>query len=424
MVQSGRDAPDWTLNEARARLREAAEALAVRLRWLSVPAIPALAYFANEPVESPWFQALIVFVVAYNLGISAALVRGGQSDSLSAATAILDSVTLTGFCLFSGGFESVLTVFYYLAVCSVSMRLPIGVVSMMGGLYSIELAILAWHDGRLLDGELVVKIAYVFLMIVFVSPLVAEARTRLVEVLAGHEAQRRLLHRLLRTEEDERRRVASELHDRGGGALFSMLHGLRRLRGLAAPSDRAAAAEIDHLIQVTEEMVHDLRTLLADLRPRLLDDLGLAEALRELLTRERALSGLPVSFEVSAETLPEAESSLALYRVAQEAFTNIRRHAAARSVNVRLHEDEDGWSLEIADDGRGLNGSGTGLGLQTMRERVEALGGRLEIRSGRGSGTRVEAQVPRRRTAEERGGETAEPLVEIGELHADSSVPR
>ena len=264
-------------------------------------------------------------------------------------------------------------------------------------------AVLASMDGSLLTSELAVKIAYVFLTVAFVSPLVHEARNRFAEVLAGHEAQRLLLHRLLRTGEAERRRIAGELHDRGGGALFSLLHGLRRLREFVQPRDAAAEAEVDRLIRVTEETVHDLRTLLADLRPRLLDDLGLAGALRELLSRERALSGIPVSF------VPDSECSLALYRVAQEAFTNIRRHSQAGSAQVRLVRDHGGWSLAIEDDGRGLDGNRTGLGLTTMRERVEALGRRFEIRSVDGAGTRVAAWVPEHNS---------------GEGHGDSSLSR
>jgi signal transduction histidine kinase len=147
--------------------------------------------------------------------------------------------------------------------------------------------------------------------------------------------------------------------------------------------------------------------MLADLRPRLLDDLGLVEALRELLTRERALSGIPVSLAVETEALPDSESALALYRVAQEAFTNIRRHAHARAANVRLARDDAGWSLAIEDDGSGLNVNRTGLGLRTMRERVEALGGRLEVHSRRGSGTRVAAWVPQHQGAGDGNGDSS-----------------
>ena len=403
------DAAEWTSTEARARFQEAAEQLAVRLRWLSIGAIPVLAFLSGEPVRSPWFESLVASAGVYNFVVSRALARGRRGPALSTGTAAIDCLYLFSMSWLSGGLNSVITTYDYLAMVSVCMRLPIVPALGIGGLYALQLSALAWMDGALWGGELPVRICYVFLTIVFVSPLVYEARRRFAEVLAGHQAQRLLLHRLLRTGEDERRRIARELHDRGGGALFSLLHGLRRLREFVQPGDAAAAAEVDRLIQVTEATVHDLRAMLADLRPRLLDDLGLAEALRELLTRERALTGIPVSFEVSTEALPDSESALALYRVAQEAFTNIRRHAQAHAANVRLAQDDGGWSLAIEDDGGGLNGKHAGLGLRTMRERVEALGGRLDIQSSRGAGTRIAAWVPEQ---------------SAGEGHGDSSLSR
>jgi two-component system, NarL family, sensor kinase len=403
MVRSERNATEWTSTEARARFREAAEQLAVRLRWLSIVAIPVLAYLSGQPIRSPWFEVLVASAGVYNLLVKNALAGGRRGQALSIGTAALDSCYLFAMCWLSGGVHSVITTYDYLAMVSVCMRLPIGPSLAIGGLYAIELSALAWMDGSVWAGQLPVKISYVFLTVVFVSPLVYEARNRFAEVLAGHQAQRSLLHRLLRTGEDERRRIAGELHDRGGGALFSLLHGLRRLREFVEPRDAAAEAEVDRLIKVTEATLHDLRALLADLRPRLLDDLGLAEALRELLSRERALSGLPVSFEADDGVLPDSESALALYRIAQEAFTNIRRHAHASSANVRLAHGEGGWSLAIEDDGSGLNGNRTGLGLRTMRERVEALGGRLEIHSIQGAGTRVSAWVPEASSGEPNG---------------------
>jgi signal transduction histidine kinase len=397
-------AADSTLDEARARFRETAERLAVHLRWLSLGVIPILAYASDRVVRSPWFEVVCLAGLVYNWIVRRGLAGGRRTPAFSYGTAIVDSLFLTLMSALSGGIDSVLTIYPILAMASVCMRLRLLPSIGMGVLYTFELTLLAWLSGDVWHGELPVKIAYVFLAIVFVAPLVQEARDRFAEVLSGHEAQRTLLHRLLRTGEDERRRIASELHDRGGGALFSMLHGLRRLREIV-PSEgsRAAASEVDHLIQVTEATVHDLRIMLADLRPRLLDDLGLAEALRELLSRERALTGLPVSFHCQAEVLPDAERALALYRIAQEAFTNIRRHAHARSANVELARDDRGWSLAIEDDGAGLNGRRTGLGMQTMRERVEALGGHLEIASRNGSGTRVVAWVPGELPGEKNG---------------------
>lgn len=403
MIRSEQNAADWALSEARARSRESAEQLAVRLRWLSIVAMPIVARLSGQPIRSPWFEGLLVLGIAYNLSISRALGRGWRAPSLSLATAVTDSLFLLMSCWLSGGIHSALTTYDYLAMLSVCTRLSFVPTLALGALYAAELSLLAWLDGSLWQGELPVKICYVFLTAIFVFPLAEEARDRFAEVLAGHQAQRRLLHRLLRTGEDERRLVARELHDRGGGALFSLLHGLRRLREFVHPRDAGAEAEVDRLIAVTEATVNDLRALLADLRPRLLDDLGLAEALRELLSRERALSGIPVSFEVATDVLPDSESALALYRVAQEAFTNIRRHAQANEANVRLARDDGGWTLAVEDDGNGLNDGRAGLGLRTMQERVEALGGRLEIRSAPGSGTKIWAWVPENLSGEGNG---------------------
>src|SRR5439155_6299197 len=253
------DVKDWTSTEARARFREAAEQLAVRLRWLSIGAIPVLAFLSDEPVRSPWFETLVASAGAYNFLVSRALARGRRGPELSTGTAAIDCLYLFFMSWLSGGIHSVITTYDYLAMVSVCMRLPILPSLGIGGLYALQLSALAWMDGGLSGGELPVRICYVFLTIVFVSPLVYEARNRFAEVLAGHQAQRLLLHRLLRTGEDERRTIARELHDRGGGALFSLLHGLRRLREFVDSRDTAAEAEVDRLIRVTEATVHDLR---------------------------------------------------------------------------------------------------------------------------------------------------------------------
>lgn len=391
------------LAEARARSREAAERLAVTLRWISLIVMVALAWISGQPVTRPGFDAAIALGLMYNGAVSLAVARGASAQSLSVGTSVVDSIFLLALIGLSGGIESPLRGFFFLAMVSVCMRLPVSASIAVGVVYAAELATLAWTEDKLWSGAVVVEISYVFLTIVFVSPLAQEARSRFAEALVGQEAQRRLLHRLLRTGEDERRQIARELHDRGGGALFSLLYGLRRLREFVHPRDAGADAEVERLIAVTESTVNDLRTLLADLRPRLLDDLGLAEALRELLSRERALSGIPVSLEVEGESLPDSESALALYRVAQEAFTNIRRHAHAREANVRLGKEEGGWTLAVEDDGEGLNGNRSGLGLRTMRERVEALGGKLEIHSAPGAGTKIWAWVPENGSGEGNG---------------------
>lgn len=197
-----------------------------------------------------------------------------------------------------------------------------------------------------------------------------------------------------RSEEEQRRRLASELHDRSDRQ--DSVAASRRLRDIVQPGQVSAREEVDGLTAVVEESVRDLRTMLADLRPRLLDDPGLVEALRDLLARERALSDFELSLEVSGVEAPQGQSALALYRVTQEALTNVRRHAHAQRASVSFGGENGSWKLQVEDDGVGINGtSPEGLGLRTMRERVESLGGSLRIDAEPGRGTRIVAEVPR-----------------------------
>jgi signal transduction histidine kinase len=406
-------------SKAEEHFRLAAETLAVRLRWLSIGAIPILALASGEAVSWRWFGLLLASAVVYN-GVVSYRVRAGQVGQVSSVgTAVLDSFYLAAGSFLSGGLHSPLTLYVYLAMVSVCTRLPLRWALVVAFLYCGHLAALDLLDGRGIERALAVRLGYLFLTIAFMAPLVANARSHLAEVLEGQQAQRRLLQRLLTLEEEERRRIAAELHDRGGGALFSLLHGLRRLRDLVEPRIAGATGEIDRLIRVVETLVRELRGFLADLRPRLLDDLGLSEALRDLLARERAISGLAISFDLEADGSPDPQCALALYRVAQEALTNVRRHAGARSVRVSLGRENGGWRLSIEDDGRGLLGAGPeGFGLRTMRERVGALGGELEIASGSGGGTRLVARIPSAGGASRSGGSES-----FGANDHDSRLP-
>lgn len=382
--------------EAQTRFRGFSEHLAVRLRWLSCAAIPLLAYASDRPIHHPWFEGFVLLAAGYNVFVAGSLARGLESPFLSLGTALVDGALLLALAATSGGLESVISFYVILAMTSTCMRLTLRQSIAVAIAYVAGFVVLAIAEGTVSSGLLPAIAAYVFLTVGFVSPLVAEARARFAEVVSGHHAQRELLHRLLGSEEEERRRIASELHDRGGGALFAMLHGLRRIRDLVAASDAGPRAEVDRLIQVTETMVKELRAFISDLRPNVLDDLGLTEALRELLSRERALSGIRFSLDVDADAQPDPDTALALYRVAQEALTNIRRHAGAHAARVRFRHEDRGWRLEIADDGRTDRPWIPGMGVRTMHERVEALGGQLEIAAANGSGTRISAWVPSR----------------------------
>ncbi len=204
--------------------------------------------------------------------------------------------------------------------------------------------------------------------------------------------------RLVTTREEERRRLRRDLHDGLGPALSSAMLKLGAARRLLPPESAAD----DLLVEVREDMratVADVRRLVYDLRPPALDQLGLALAIRDY-TQQCSESGLHVVVDAPEQLPPlPAAVEVAVYRIAQEALTNVVRHARAHSCTVRLeHVETPGRSevqLEITDDGLGLPAERpVGVGTSSMRERAEELGGSCMIESVPGGGTRVLARLP------------------------------
>jgi signal transduction histidine kinase len=205
--------------------------------------------------------------------------------------------------------------------------------------------------------------------------------------------------RLVTTREEERRRLRRDLHDGLGPQLASLTLKLETARNRLA-HDLLAQTLLSDLAQRTWATVTDIRRLVYALRPPALDELGLLSALRELTLQY----GDQVSLHLDAPAcLPELSAALevAVYRIAQEALTNVVRHAAARHCDLRLALDESaGWlCLCIQDDGCGLPPSrGVGVGLLSMRERAEELGGTWTIEPLTRAGTCVLARLPYART--------------------------
>jgi len=201
-------------------------------------------------------------------------------------------------------------------------------------------------------------------------------------------------------QEEERRRIARELHDGVGPALASLNLRLRTARKLMERDQPLTAEEIEEMAELAQANVQDIRRLIYDLRPAVLDELGLAPALREYAARCQREHDLAIELSVDeGERLP-APVEIALFRIAQEALNNVIRHAQAHRVDVTLTRDEEHVTLCIADDGQGFDPRapqpGTHLGLWSMRERVEQLGGRFEVTSAPGAGTTVRAVIPLR----------------------------
>jgi signal transduction histidine kinase len=187
---------------------------------------------------------------------------------------------------------------------------------------------------------------------------------------------------LLRAQEEERRRIARELHDEAGQALTAAKISL----------DLAGRTEESALVGHALEQVRDLSELL---RPRALDDLGLASALRALVDDFGARTRIDVSLETSDEDPWPQDVALVVYRVAQEALTNVARHAGAKHAWVTVGRDASSAVLVIEDDGRGTGDiMRPHLGLLGMRERVTLVGGELKLGSATAGGLRVEAVLP------------------------------
>ncbi|MCB9538922.1 MAG: hypothetical protein H6704_22065 [Myxococcales bacterium] len=224
----------------------------------------------------------------------------------------------------------------------------------------------------------------------------------LVDANAGLEARvaartaelRALGGRLVSVQEEERARISRDLHDELGQTLT----GLRlRLTAIEARlgDPVGAAAQVEQAMAAVDGAVEDVRRLAHNLRPPALDALGLATALRGHAERWAETAGLALEVDL-APVEPPADVAEVLFRVGQEALTNVARHADASRVRLVLDAADDGWRLVIEDDGRGLeqDASGGGLGLVGARERVEGLGGYLDVDSPAAGGVRLLAWVP------------------------------
>jgi two-component system, NarL family, sensor histidine kinase UhpB len=208
------------------------------------------------------------------------------------------------------------------------------------------------------------------------------------------DSERRRSGRLvLRAQEEERRRLARDLHDEVNQALTAILLRLEALSH-AAPEAEDELLELKKLVnQAMAELLH----LARQLRPTALDDHGLVPAIESQLRRFSAQTG--VSAELKTDGDPgslDSDKEIVVYRVAQEALSNVAQHACARRVELGLSADKDGVELTIRDDGRGFDTGAAhdSLGLSGMSERARLLGGRLDVESNPGSGTELTLQVP------------------------------
>jgi signal transduction histidine kinase len=237
------------------------------------------------------------------------------------------------------------------------------------------------------------------------TPIFSEDDLRLTESLASRAAiavdlservSRDAVRRVVEAQELERARLARELHDETGQALTSILLGLKPLEETAKSAEaQEALASVRELVIST---LQNVRRLAVELRPSALDDFGLVPAVERLTETFREQSGLQVDLEsqIGEERLAN-EVETTVYRVIQEALTNIVKHADACRVSILLQRKNGAVVAVVEDDGSGFDTSSTredALGLAGMRERVSLAGGRLQVESAPGSGTTLVAEVP------------------------------
>lgn len=215
----------------------------------------------------------------------------------------------------------------------------------------------------------------------------------------SRERLREVASRALTAAEEERKRIARELHDETAQLLAALLIRIRVVRNAGDPD--AVAALLEDMRREIGQALEGVRRFARGLRPPALDELGLVPAIESHLRSLREISPVHISLdaELARDERLAPEAELAVYRIVQEALSNMLRHSAATHAAVGVRREAGRLVVSVDDDGRGFAvadtmAAGTGLGLFGMSERAGYLGGRVEVRSEPGAGTRVRAEIP------------------------------
>jgi two-component system sensor histidine kinase UhpB len=202
---------------------------------------------------------------------------------------------------------------------------------------------------------------------------------------------------LIRAEEEQRSRIARELHDGLGQMMTAVNIELQVLREAAPPDLRT---RVDDVTALSTQVMTEMRRISQELRPAILDEMGLGEAVRALVSRVQRRGDVAVELQLDANlgTLP-ADAAIACYRMVQEALNNVVRHSGASNAKVVLARAEKQLAVEVSDDGKGIEYDPAApldghFGLMGLQERIHAIGGKFTFRKGERGGTRVAAEIP------------------------------
>lgn len=332
-------------------------------------------------------------------------------------TTFSDPVLAGMICLVTGGIDSILYPFFYFTQMSVAIRFgvweSIGI-AVFNCLLTVLIFVAEPHYSSLYgvgsgQSTTLMLVTKFFLLgfAGFMGAILANWAREHASLILEHartlresgERYQAVLRRFAQVQEEERRNISGELHDRMSGHLFGLRQGLEQC--MADLDDRAALRDKLGELEVTvRACTHDVRSIMNELRPTVLDELGFYEAASEHLARHSELAAYRLSCRIDPRLRDwRSKQDAMLFRLLQEALLNIQKHAQASSVEVVLEPRIDEVVLRISDDGVGFDPARVPIGhygLMTMRERAEAAGGRLIVEAGGGRrGTRIEVRLPR-----------------------------
>lgn len=244
-------------------------------------------------------------------------------------------------------------------------------------------------------------LTFIVAVLIVTLSVVFDKQKRLADDIAEREnSYRTLVVRMERVREDERARLAREIHDELGQSLTALKITLGSIaRRLHKTNDRPALESIADAAGMADDTIRNLQRIATELRPAILDQLGLVAAIEWQAREFKALSGIEVTARLPDKEVPlTSEARISLYRILQESLTNVARHAHARHVNITLLAGGGRLLLEIADDGVGFLQDGheaASLGIAGMRERAHLIDAEMTLRTEAGAGTTVSVQLPK-----------------------------
>jgi two-component system sensor histidine kinase DegS len=227
---------------------------------------------------------------------------------------------------------------------------------------------------------------------------------RLQEATLAEERARTLRERIIQVttaQEEERRRISRDLHDGLGPSLAAICNRLRACQHIVRTEPEQPEKELEEMARGLRGHVREVRELIHELRPLALDQLGLAKAVEEQVSQFDQQTGIKASFNISGNVALNSFAEVTVFRVVQECLTNVQKHANAKQVDVQFKVTDTGLETTVRDNGNGFDarkvagdGAGKSIGLLSMRERAELLGGSLSVQSSPDRGSEIILFIP------------------------------